>query len=69
MIRTYEPCFTFVVVSLVGSAATTGLSILIESYGPRILFPASGATLIPCVAMIHLLSARVQQVITSIIPP
>jgi MFS family permease len=50
--------FTFVVISLVGSAATTGLSILIESYGPRILFPTSGAVLIPCVAMIHFLSRR-----------
>jgi FSR family fosmidomycin resistance protein-like MFS transporter len=50
--------FTFVVVSLVGSAATTGLSILIESYGPRIIFPTSVVVLIPCAAMIHLLSRR-----------
>ncbi|MCX6656604.1 MAG: MFS transporter [Candidatus Bathyarchaeota archaeon] len=53
--------FTFVVVSLVGSAATTGLSILIESFGPRILFPTSVAVLIPCIAMIHFLSRRGQK--------
>lgn len=50
--------FTFVVVSLVGSVATTGLSILIESYEPRILFPTSVVMLIPCIAMIHFLSRR-----------
>jgi len=51
--------FTFVVVSLVGSVATTGLSMLIESYGPRIIFPVSVVVLIPCIAMIYFLRRRV----------
>jgi MFS family permease len=50
--------FTFVVVSLVGSVATTGLSMLIESYGPRIIFPVSVVALIPCIAMISFLRRR-----------
>lgn len=50
--------FTFVVVSLVGSVATTGLSMLIESYGPRIIFPVSVVVLIPCIAMIYFLRRR-----------
>jgi MFS family permease len=50
--------FTFVAVSLVGSVSTTGLSILIESYGTRILFPTSVAALIPCIALIYLISRR-----------
>ena len=48
--------FTFVVVNLSGSIATTGLSYLIESSGTRILFPTSTVALIPCVALIYLLS-------------
>jgi MFS family permease len=53
-------CFslTFVVVSLVGSVATTGLSMLIETYGPRIIFPVSVVVLIPCMAMIYFLRRR-----------
>ncbi len=50
--------FTFVVVSLVGSAATTGLSILIESYGSRIIFPTSVVVLLPCIVLIHFLSKQ-----------
>jgi FSR family fosmidomycin resistance protein-like MFS transporter len=47
--------FNFVLVNLLGSVATTGVSILIESYGTPVIFPIAIAAVIPVVGLILML--------------
>jgi len=54
--RSLAYSFNFVAVNLVASVSTTGASMLIESYGTRIIFPVTIAASIPTAALILLLS-------------
>jgi FSR family fosmidomycin resistance protein-like MFS transporter len=54
--RSLAYSFNFVCVNLFGSLATTGGSMLIESYGTRVIFPISIVALIPVCILIWLLS-------------
>ncbi len=47
--------FNFVLVNLLGSVATTGVSVFIESYGTPVIFPIAIAAVIPVVGLILML--------------
>jgi FSR family fosmidomycin resistance protein-like MFS transporter len=47
--------FNFVMVNLLGSASTTGVSYFIESYGTPVIFPISIAVTVPVIGLIILL--------------
>jgi FSR family fosmidomycin resistance protein-like MFS transporter len=47
--------FNFVIVNLIGSVATTGISVFIERYGTPIIFPVAIAGVIPVIGLILLL--------------
>ena len=47
--------FNFVLVNLLGSVATTGVSVFIESYGTPIIFPIAIAAIIPVIVLILML--------------
>ena len=47
--------FNFVIVNLLGSVATTGVSFFIESYGTSVIFPIAIAAVIPVIGLILVL--------------
>ncbi len=47
--------FNFVLVNLLGSVATTGVSVIIEHYGLPVIFPISILAIVPVIALIFIL--------------
>ncbi len=54
--RSLAYSFNFVLVNLFGSLSTTGASILIESYGTRVIFPLCIVSILPVCVLIWVLS-------------
>jgi predicted MFS family arabinose efflux permease len=53
--RSLSFSFNFVVVSLIGAITTTVTSILIETYGIRVIFPLSIALTLPTILIVYIL--------------